>query len=429
MRVEGGIVSATVDRSKVTTWGGEWLAKPLRGLVLKQLSKINYGSISVIEGDVFTELGEKRDGEPKATINVVRSSIWERVVFGGTIGAAESYMDGDWTTEDLVGLIRIFCANRDVMESMEGGLAALKWPALKLWHLARRDTIAQARKNISAHYDLGNEFFEAWLDPTMAYSCGIFNSADSTMLGASLKKIYALCEKLKLQPNDELLEIGSGWGALAIFAASNYGCKVTTATISKNQYNHVRSEVKRLKLEHLVTPVFCDYRKLTGKFDKIVSVEMIEAVGHHYLDTYFAKVSDLLKPHGVAAIQAITIRDQAYEYAIRNVDFIQRYIFPGSNIPSVSRMMMSVRDHTDLVLSDLEDITEHYCRTLSQWRAAFWRAEPKLRSLGMNDAGLRMWDYYFAYCEGGFAEKVIGVCQIVLSKPRHKASNISRGGL
>jgi cyclopropane-fatty-acyl-phospholipid synthase len=255
----------------------------------------------------------------------------------------------------------------------------------------------------------------------MAYSCGIFSREDSTMLGASLRKIYTLCERLKLQPGDELLEIGSGWGALAIFAASNYGCKVTTATISKNQYNHVRQEVRRLKLEHLVTPVFCDYRKLTGKFDKIVSVEMIEAVGHNYLDVYFERISHLLKPEGLAAIQAITIRDQTYDYAIRNVDFIQRYIFPGSNIPSVTRMMESVRDKTDMVLNEFEDITEHYCRTLREWRAAFWRAEPKLRAMGMNDHGLRMWDFYFAYCEGGFAEKVIGVCQYTLSKPRYRS--------
>jgi cyclopropane-fatty-acyl-phospholipid synthase len=364
--------------------------------------------------------GEKRDGEPSAMLHVVRPSLWERTVFGGTVGAAESFMDGDWTTDDLVAVIRIFCANREMMESMEGGLAILKWPALKLWHLARRDTIAQARKNIAAHYDLGNEFFDAWLDPTMAYSCGIFSREDSTMLGASLRKIYTLCEKLELQPGDELLEIGSGWGALAIFAASNYGCKVTTATISKNQYNHVRQEIRRLKLEHLVTPVFCDYRKLTGKFDKIVSVEMIEAVGHNYLDVYFERISQLLKPNGVAAIQAITIRDQSYDYAIRSVDFIQRYIFPGSNIPSVTRMMESVRDKTDMVLNGFEDITEHYCHTLREWRAAFWRAEPKLRAMGMNDHGLRMWDYYFAYCEGGFTEKVIGVCQYTLAKPRYR---------
>jgi cyclopropane-fatty-acyl-phospholipid synthase len=420
-------MSATLDRSTVLSWGGEWLSKPLRVLVLKQLGKITYGCITVSEGATVTKLGTARDGEPQATIRVERQSIWERVVFGGTIGAAESYMDGDWSTDNLVSLVRIFCANRDVMESMEGGLAWLKWPALKVWHFARRDTIEQARKNISAHYDLGNEFFDAWLDPTMAYSCGIFTREDSTMIGASLRKIYTLCEKLQLDANDHLLEIGSGWGALAIFAASNYGCKVTTATISKNQFNHVRDEVRRLKLEHLVTPVFCDYRKLDGKFDKIVSVEMIEAVGHHYFDTYFEKVSSLLKPDGVAAIQAITIRDQAYNYAVRNVDFIQRYIFPGSTIPSVTRMMESVRDKTDMILSGFEDITDHYCLTLSQWRQAFWRAEPRLRAMGMNDHGLRMWDYYFAYCEGGFAEKVIGVCQFILSKPKHKTV-LSPGG-
>jgi cyclopropane-fatty-acyl-phospholipid synthase len=389
---------------------------------MKQISKISYGCLVFSEGSNITKCGVEREGEPKVLIRVVRDSIWERVVFGGTVGAAESYMDGDWTTDNLVDVIRVFCGNRDVMQGMEGGLALLRWPALKLWQLARRDTIKQARKNISAHYDLGNDFFDAWLDPTMAYSCGIFTKEDSTMLGASLRKIYALCEKLDLSASDHLLEIGSGWGALAIFAASNYGCRVTTATISQNQYNHVRSEVERLKLGHLVTPVFCDYRKLTGSFNKIVSVEMIEAVGHNYLDVYFEKIGNLLTPDGVAAIQAITIRDQAYDNAIENVDFIQRYIFPGSNIPSVSRMMESVRDRTDMVLTNFEDITEHYCKTLSQWRAAFWRAEPRLRAMGLKDPTLRMWDFYFAYCQGGFAERVIGVCQYLVTKPQYKRS-------
>ncbi len=406
-------------RTMISGWTGDWLAKPLRAILVGKLSKIRYGTLLITDGEFSMTCGEARQGEPRAAINIVRSSMWERVVFGGSIGAAESYMDGDWTTDDLVAVIRIFCGNREIMENMEGGLAVLTWPALKLWHFARRETIKQARKNIAAHYDLGDDFFAAWLDPTISYSSGIFSTEASTMLGASLRKINSLCEKLSLTPDDHLLEIGSGWGALAIYAASNYGCKVTTATISLNQYNHVRSEVRRLGLENLIIPVFCDYRKLEGQFDKVVSVEMIEAVGHHYLDTYFEKVSHLLKPNGVAAIQAITIRDQAYDYAIRNVDFIQRYIFPGSNIPSVTRMMESVRDKTDMVMSSFEDLTPHYVRTLNTWRKSFWQAEPKLRSMGFNDQGLRMWDYYFAYCEGGFSERVIGVCQFLLTKPKY----------
>ena len=292
-------MTTVLPKNSVDSWSGDWLARPLRSIVAKHLARITNGSILICEGDSNIECGTSREGEPRAVIHVSRSSIWERIVFGGTVGAAESYMDGDWNTDNLVALVRIFCGNRAVMESMEGGLAWLRWPALKLWHMARRDTIAQARLNISAHYDLGNEFFHAWLDPTMTYSSGMFAREDSTMLGASLKKIYALCEKLDLKPSDHLLEIGSGWGALAIFAASNYGCRVTTATISQNQFNYVRDEVARLGLDHLITPVFRDYRELTGQFDKIVSVEMIEAVGHHFLDTFFAKVSDLLKPDGV----------------------------------------------------------------------------------------------------------------------------------
>ena len=415
-------MTTTMHQVETGSWSGAWLSRPLRAIVLGKIKQLTYGCLEFCEGANVTVCGEIRSGEPKAVIRVVRDSIWERVVFGGTVGAAESYMDGDWTTEDLVSVIRIFSANRGMMQAMEGGFALLRWPALKLWHMARRDTIEQSRKNISAHYDLGNDFFAAWLDSSMSYSSGIFANESSTMLGASIRKIQNLCESLKLSTDDHLLEIGSGWGALAIFAASNYGCKVTTATISKNQYNHVRSEVRRHKLEHLITPVFCDYRKLSGQFDKIVSVEMIEAVGHHYLDTYFGKISSLLKADGLAAIQAITIRDQIYDEAIKNVDFIQRYIFPGSNIPSVSRMMESVKNHTDMVMTGLEDLTHHYAKTLSVWRQNFWSSETTLRSMGMNDQALKMWDYYFAYCQGGFTERVIGVCQFVLAKPRHIAS-------
>jgi cyclopropane-fatty-acyl-phospholipid synthase len=284
------------------------------------------------------------------------------------------------------------------MNGMEGGLALLKWPALKLYHFMRKDTIEGARKNISAHYDLGNDFFSEWLDPSMCYSSGIFPNKDSTMLSASLNKIQTLCKKLQLKSSDHLLEIGSGWGAMAIFAASNYGCKVTTVTISLNQYNFVRAEIKRLKLEDKITVVFSDYRKISGQFDKIVSIEMIEAVGHHYLNTYFEKVSHLLKPNGCAAIQAITIRDQFYDNAIRNVDFIQRYIFPGSTIPSIARMMESVRDVTDMTVESLEDYTPHYAQTIHTWRSNFWKSEAKLKSLGCSEQMLRMWDYYFAYC-------------------------------
>ena len=416
-------MTTTVRLVETGSWSGAWLARPLRGMLLSKVRQIGYGCLEFREGHTVTICGDARPGEPKAVIRVVRDSIWERVVFGGTVGAAESYMDGDWTTDDLVAVVRIFSGNRDIMQSMEGGFALLRWPALKLWHMARRDTIEQARQNIAAHYDLGNEFFGAWLDSSMTYSCGLFASETSTMLGASLRKIQNLCESLQLSANDHLLEIGSGWGALAIFAASNYGCKVTTATISKNQFNHVRNEVRRHNLDHLITPVFCDYRKLTGQFDKVVSVEMIEAVGHQYLDTYFGKISTLLKPNGLAAIQAITIRDQSYDEAIRNVDFIQRYIFPGSNIPSVSRMMESVKGHTDMVMIGLEDMTPHYAKTLSIWRKNFWNVEGELRRQGLNDYALRMWDYYFAYCQGGFTENVIGVCQFVLAKPRYGMSD------
>ena len=392
-----------------------------RTLILKSLSSLSYGQIKISEGVELTTFGTSRPGEPKATIVIKSPRMWERIVFGGTLGAAESYMDGDWSADHLVDVIRIFCGNRETMSGMDGGLALIKWPILKAYHLLRRDTVAGAKKNIAAHYDLGDDFFATWLDPTMTYSCGIFPSANATMHSASLHKIQTLCEKLVLKPTDHLLEIGTGWGAFALFAAANYGCKVTTTTISKNQFQHVRAEVQKLNLSHLIDVQFCDYRNLTGTYDKIISVEMIEAVGHSYFDTYFAKVSRLLKPDGLAAIQAITIRDQFYDNAVKNVDFIQRYIFPGSTIPSIARMLDCVRDNTDMTLENLEDYTPHYARTIHAWREKFWQEEQTLRTLGCSDAMMRMWDYYFAYCEGGFHEHVIGMVQMVFSKPKYRA--------
>ena len=399
-----------------------WFERMARFLVLKSLESLQYGSLTIIDQGQKISFGKGSEGEPKAMISIVNPRAWDRIAFGGTVGAAESYMDADWSTDDLVAVVQVMCGNRDVMNGLEGGLALLKWPVLKLYHSMRRDTIAGARKNISAHYDLGNDFFAAWLDSSMTYSSGIFPSKDATMLSASLTKIQTLCDKLKLKATDHLLEIGSGWGSTAFFAAANYGCRVTTVTISKNQFNFVRDEVKRLRLDDKIEVLFSDYRKIEGQFDKIVSVEMIEAVGHNYLDLFFQKVSKLLKPDGIAAIQAITIRDQFYDNAVRNVDFIQRYIFPGSTIPSVARMMDAVRDATDLKLESLEDYTPHYAMTIHNWRKNFWKAEPKLRTMGCKDSMLRMWDFYFAYCEGGFREEVIGVAHLLLAKPRHRST-------
>jgi cyclopropane-fatty-acyl-phospholipid synthase len=402
-----------------------WFHGFLRGMITRKLSGMTYGSLRITDGSETFNLGTSRAGEPSASISVHRATMWERLAFGGTIGAAESYMDEDWSTDNLVAVVRIFAGNREMMGNMEGGLAWLRWPALKLWHFARRDTINQAKKNISAHYDLGNRFFELWLDSSMTYSSGLFNEPGVTLFSASMRKVSKLCERLDLKPGMRLLEIGSGWGAMAIHAASNYGCKVTTATISRNQFDFVTREVRRLGLEHLITPIFEDYRNLKGKYDRVVSVEMIEAVGHEFIDTYFEKISGLLTDDGAAVIQAITIRDQYYDNAVRNVDFIQRYIFPGSTIPSVSKMLNSVRDRTDMVLDEMEDFTAHYARTLSCWRERFWNASSELQELGMNMSSLRMWDFYFAYCQGGFTERAIGVCQFKLTKPGYRSAKFN----
>jgi cyclopropane-fatty-acyl-phospholipid synthase len=387
-------------------------------LLLSVLKKSSSGTIKVTDGTDTYFFGEESTNGPKAEINIVSPLAWSRTVFAGTIGSAESFIRGEWKSPDLVSVIRFFCANRDTMDQMEGGLAYLSWPSHKLFHLLRRDTEEGSKRNISAHYDLGNDFFSIWLDPSMTYSSGLFSSTSSTLLSASLKKIDSLCQKLQLKSTDHLLEIGSGWGSFAIYAASNFGCKVTTVTISKKQYEFVQSEITKYGLSDRVEVLFSDYRSISGQFDKVVSVEMIEAVGDKYLETYFKKISTLLKPEGICAIQAITIRDQFFDYAVRNVDFIQRYIFPGSNIPSTSRMLTCVKEHSDMILTEFEDLTAHYEKTIAFWRRSFWKNEDKIRQVGFSDQNLRLWDYYFAYCQGGFAERVIGVAHLVFSKPK-----------
>jgi cyclopropane-fatty-acyl-phospholipid synthase len=329
-------------------------------------------------------------------------------------------MQGDWHCDDLTGLVRLMVVNRHLMNDVDSGWSALSAPLLKAAHWLNRNHKAGSRRNIAAHYDLGNGFFELFLDDTMAYSCGIFRSAQSSLREASIAKFDAACSKLGLAEGQHLLEIGTGWGGLAIHAARHYGCKVTTTTISREQYEFARERVRSFGLQDRITLLLEDYRELRGEYDALVSIEMIEAVGHQYLDTYFRSCSNLLKPTGAMLLQAITIRDQYYEQARRSVDFIKRFIFPGSCIPSVRAMMSSVARSTDLVLSHLEDIGPHYARTLRHWRERFLARQSAVRSLGYPESFLRMWEYYLCYCEGGFEERQLGDVQMLLTKPRSR---------
>ncbi len=365
-------------------------------------------------------LGSEGADGLSARIEVLDMSFYRQVALGGSIGAAESYMDQYWQANDLCRVIQIFVRNRDLLNSMESGLAILANQLLKVWHFSNRNSQQGSRKNIAAHYDLGNELFALFLDQHSMYSSATFYHPDLSLEDASTAKLERICQKLHLQPDDHILEIGTGWGGFAIYAAKNYGCHITTTTISKEQYQAAQQRVIDVGVADRVTILMEDYRDLQGRYDKLVSIEMIEAVGHHYLDTYLKQCAALLKPNGLALIQAITIEDSYYYQALKSVDFIKRYIFPGSFIPCVSAIVASAARSTDLRLINLEDQGESYALTLNHWRKRFLAALDQVRAQGYNEEFIRMWEFYLCYCEGGFKEKSISNVQLLLAKPGNR---------
>jgi len=395
------------------------LARLARKALLSQMRHLRDGEIRLQEGTELHRFGARtpRCGL-SVTLTVRDASFYALAAFGGTVGAGESYINGHWRCDDLTALVRIMVLNRQVMEEMEGGLAARGSALLRrLLHWANRNSRQGSARNIAAHYDLGNELYKLMLDDTMAYSCGIFLNEDATLHEASIAKFDAVCRKLALTPNDHLVEIGTGWGGLAIHAAERYGCRVTTTTISREQHDFAKEKIATRGLQDRITLLFEDYRDLKGQFDKLVSIEMIEAVGAKYLDTYFRKCSSLLKPTGAMLLQAITLQDQFYARALKSVDYIQRFIFPGSFIPSVNAISDSVARVTDMKVFNLEDIGPHYAPTLRMWRERFFANIAKVRELGYPEAFNRLWEFYLCYCEGGFAERQLGDVQMLLTKP------------
>ena len=388
----------------------------LRRGVLRQLSQLKSGHLVVIENGerlMFGDSGAGLVGE----VQIHDTSVWGMIASNGSIGAGEAFIHGYWSSPDLTKVIRVLVSNMDVLDAMEGGLARLGRPLIRGLHWINRNTRKGSQKNIAAHYDLGNEMFEQFLDPTMMYSAAQFLTADDTLEQAQLNKLQRICQKLDLKPTDHLLEIGTGWGSMALYAAQHYGCKVTTTTLSKEQFDYTQARIDALGLQEQVTLLLEDYRDLTGQYDKLVSIEMIEAVGHHFLPSYFKQCSQLLKPHGLMLLQAITIRDQRYEQAKSSVDFIQRYIFPGGALPSVQKMLEIVGKDTDMNLMHMEDFGLHYAKTLRLWHENFRRAHGRLTELGYDDYFLRLWEFYLCYCEGGFLERSIGTAQLLLAKP------------
>ena len=392
-----------------------------RSLMFKVLAKIQVGSLTLREQDETLVFGSKTDpAAPHAEVQVHDNDLYRRILTGGGIAAGETYIEGLWSSPDLTAVTRAFSANLAMLGAMSDRQNLLAKTALKLNHWARRNTATRSRENISAHYDLGNDFFSLFLDPSMMYSSAVFPTPDSDLASASQHKLHLICEDLELKPEDHLVEIGTGWGGMAIYAAEHYGCRVTTTTISREQFDYTVDAVAQRGLQDRITVLFDDYRDLTGKFDKLVSIEMIEAVGHQFYDTYFQTVSRLLKPHGKAVIQAITMTEQRYEQARDSVDFIKRYIFPGGCLPSLTVISDALARMTDMQMANLRDITRDYADTLNAWHEGFLEKLDRVRAMGFDDRFINMWRYYLSYCEGGFRERIIGTYQITMTKPGYR---------
>ena len=397
-----------------------------RARLVERLSGLRHARLQLCDADATVEIGDIADASlPRVRLEVLDPAFYRRVAAGGSVGAAEAYMEGLWRcsvpgldgARSLVTLIRLLIRNRDLLDGLESGPARLGAAALRAWHAARRNTRAGSRRNIAAHYDLGNEFFRLFLCDDLMYSSALWQGGGDTLEAASTRKLETICRRLQLKPSDHLIEIGTGWGGFALYAARHYGCRVTTTTISRKQHAFACARVAEAGLAGRVEVRLEDYRDLTGRYDKLVSIEMIEAVGAPYLETYFKVIDRLLKADGLALIQAITIEDHRYRMALRSVDFIKRHVFPGSFIPSVSAMLAAKSRTSDLALVALEDFGDSYARTLAAWRERFMARLPQVRAQGFDERFIRLWEFYLAYCEGGFRERSIGVAHLLLAKP------------
>jgi cyclopropane-fatty-acyl-phospholipid synthase len=395
-----------------------WLDRVARRIVLAKLDELALGEITVVEGERSQVFGRADPEFPFSATLVVKSpAFYSDVAFGGSIGAGEAFIHDHWETSDPVALGRIMLRNRDVLDNVEGGAALLTRPLQKGFHWLHRNTRSGSRRNIAAHYDLGNDFYALWLDPEMMYSSAWYPSETSTLAEAAVAKLDRICRRLDLGADDRVVEIGTGWGGFAVHAAKHYGCHVTTTTISGQQHEYARQKIEAAGLGDRITLLQEDYRDLDGEFDKLVSIEMIEAVGHEYLETYFRKCSSLLKVGGQLLIQAITVADQRYERAKHDVDFIKRYVFPGGFLPSVTAMTATMTRHTDLRAIFIEDIGLHYARTLHDWRERFWARIEAVREQGFEDEFIRLWDFYLSYCESAFLERAVGDVHLHAIKP------------
>lgn len=395
--------------------------------VKKHLGQLKHGRLTVElpDGDrlTFGAAGAKLSGH----LQVNSWGFFRRVLMNADIGFGESYTEGEWDSPDLTAVLRVFAANMHAADERKNiAFSALGRIADRIRHALNKNDLTGSRKNIEYHYDLGNEFYRLFLDQTLTYSCALFTHAEETLEEGQINKIEALLARAQVKPGDHVLEIGSGWGTLALHAARHHGCTVTTITLSKEQYNEVKRRAHEEHLEDRVIPMLCDYRKITGKFDKIISVEMLEAVGHEYFGTFFKTVDRLLKPDGVASIQVITIPDERYDRYRRATDWIQKYIFPGAVVPSLTALNKAMTSNSRLMVDELENIGIHYARTLREWREAFEKRIDDVKKLGFDERFCRMWRYYLCYCEAGFEERELGVLQLRLTRSNNTSLSVYR---
>lgn len=415
-------MNAIVHTHPVTSSSISAMDRWLRQRLIARLAALRHGRLLLTDAMGTVTLGPAHDEPMDLTVHVMVHDprFYRDVAVNGSVGAGEAYIHGAWDCEDLVGLIRLLVRNRDLLDGIETGLAQLGGALMRGWHALRRNTRRGSRRNIAAHYDLGNAFFGLFLSRDLMYSSALWHGENDTLEAASERKLETICRKLALKASDRVVEIGTGWGGFALYAAQRYGCHVTTTTISREQYALASERVAAAGLQDRITLLLDDYRALDGRYDKLVSIEMIEAIGAEYLSVYFDKVGSLLKPDGLAIVQAITIEDHRYAHAVASVDFIKRHVFPGSFIPSLAAMLHAKTHASDLSLIDMQDFGDSYARTLHAWRMRFLSSLADVRQQGFDEAFIRLWEFYFAYCEGGFRERSIGVTHLLMAKPGYR---------
>jgi cyclopropane-fatty-acyl-phospholipid synthase len=390
-------------------------------ILLACFEQIENGYLIYKEQGAFQQCFGDKNHELVAEIDIIDSEVFPKLVFGGSVGAGETFVQGLWQTSNLTKVIQLFACNLHMLDAWESKLGWLLMPFNKFMQWSNKNSITQSKQNISAHYDLGNDLYRHFLDDSMMYSSAIYANTDTTLSEAQQAKLKLICDKLQLQPSDHLLEIGTGWGSLAIFAAKYSGCRVTTTTISEEQHQYAQERIVKEGLQNQITLLKQDYRKLTGRYDKLVSIEMIEAVGKEYLSVFFKQCQSLLKPDGLMLLQSITINDQRYQHYAKGVDFIQKHIFPGGFLPSIDALNQHIKDHTRMVIRDLHDIGLDYAQTLKDWQDNFNDNKASLQRLGYDETFQRLWQFYFSYCEGGFLARTISTVQLVITQPKFVA--------